>query len=669
MLPQKRTTPEGAKPNKSDAAAAKNRFKQAVRGQLIMAVGALLLVAALLFPMSVAWFTNVARTGSLQFQTETWGFDAEKIVLTDPVAVMRPGDHGYVSLSVDNSQGTGDIAAAVYADKTGMAPEMQQRLFFYVDAPRTYTFGEGETIREETADRQYILSAEPYSYSYEIARGECLTLSEEYCSDAPLKWEWVYDMEGYYFLGRVDASGVLAEEYLRPIQYELEKAAFSSDGQLQSIGDVPVAEFLTGVFDADGYEGTFDPEAYTEITYTNAQGEECCRRFYPVAVDENGQGVWVYLCNYDDTRSAQEYDNTQLGAGGMQVKITVSVNSVERGQEPAGVSSAAELLEQLTLSEGETSRTLNLKLTEDLTVETGDGTFALQAGVDADIDLNGYAIFYKGEEGVYNLFTVHEGAKLTLLNGELRGLSGNENLAQTNGSAVRCAGGETVISGIRVRDFDTAVYVDDPTGTGSAVKITGCDLETAATAVLLYSSGAESAARSRVIVQNSTIRSDYIGISGQGSSSTGTELVVLGSRVEGYWAGIYHPQQRSSARISGSTISGYTGLVVKGGTVTVYQSAVTGTGAYAAAAESGSGFADTGGGIYVEAVYPWSATVLLRGTENTVESVNGYGVELFGVSGKGPGRVQVEGGTVSGGMGAYHWNDIGTFTVPTEGEA
>lgn len=706
MLFQKKEPPqEAAQPNKQDAEAVRKHFRRAVRGQLIMALSALLLVAALLFPMSVAWFTNVARTSSIQFQAEAWGFDVEKINVTDPTAVMLPGDTGFVSLSVDNSEGTSAIYATVHVNKSELPEEMQQRLFFYVDTPKTYTFDiveqageeeseleQAETVIElnaeqeqeataetgskpEMVSKQYLVSSEPYGYRYYVSRGECLTLSEAYYNDVPLKWEWVYDMEGYYFIGSItEESGdysVSVEEYLRPITYNLEEAVFSTlDGQLEAIGETPLAEFLKTVFDADGYEGTLPltdsgeitPSAYVDVP-TQSE-DETFRRYYRVAVNENGQGVWAYLCGEEDTKNAASYDN-DLGASEMLVNITVAVTNVAE-DEVMTVCDARELQEKLAAANGET-----LQLTEDITVET---PLTVSPGTDVTIDLNSYSLLYIGGEETeeYAAFTVPAGAKLTLLNGEVHGAeTGDASITKSN--AVLCKGGETILGAVKVDGFDTAVSVDDrETEADSIVKIVGCSFDTAATAVLVYGNGAETEARSRVIIQNSNIQSNYIGISGQGTDMEGdqrwgTELVVLSSTVKGQWAGIYHPQQRSSAIISDSVVSGYTGLVVKGGTVTLYDSEVSGTGEYVSA-EASDGFTDTGDGIYVEATYPWSATVTLRGTGNCAESEYGYALELFGTSGKGYGKMIADGGSFFGGRAVSNWNGIGTFSLPTETE-
>jgi hypothetical protein len=180
----------------------------------------------------------------------------------------------------------------------------------------------------------------------------------------------------------------------------------------------------------------------------------------------------------------------------------------------------------------------------------------------------------------------------------------------------------------------------------------------------LLGNGKTSTALSRMIVQDCTIKSGYIGISGQNTDSAeeqwGTELILAGDTVTGRVAGIFLPQQQSTAILTGCTITGYTGVVVKGGTVTVYKSTITGTAKTETegAVTSGGAFENTGDGIYVEATNDWRATVVLRGNENNVTG-DPYAVELKGDDGKGPGTITIEGGSYTTKI-----NGIGTLNEP-----
>ena len=50
--------------------------------------------------------------------------------------------------------------------------------------------------------------------------GGSLSLTQTSHNDAKLKWEWVYDVVGYYLLGTVSNGTAAVEEYLRPVVYD-----------------------------------------------------------------------------------------------------------------------------------------------------------------------------------------------------------------------------------------------------------------------------------------------------------------------------------------------------------------------------------------------------------------------------------------------------------------
>lgn len=716
-----RQTTKKRQPNKRSAVT--ERMGGAVKGQLIMAGVALLLVVVLTFAMTVAWYTNVVQTGGLQFQTEAWGFDLADIQVADPEVIYKisPGAAGFVPLTINNSTGAEKILAVVNVSKSietdtadldsaagenitvtdaaidNTAPtdmtvdvteELRKRVFFYVDTPQTYRFGEGEYVQEETVSRVYLGNEGTESYQYIVEAGDILVLTEAYYSDVPLKWERVFDMEGYYFRGTVSEDAVSVEEYLRPIKYDLSQAVFDWEqngkaggtGQLTSIGTQTLAEFLKNVFDADGYQGTLECTDSGEITDTAykvkpdaVSGQN--RVYYKVAVDEEtGNGIWVYLCNQADMLAAQSFDSEySTGNESMEVTVKVAVSTVysaEKNQKTE-IGSAEELESALERTAEETS-TSNIQLTRDLTLTR---PLEIPQGSSVAVDMNHYSIAYMGEETEYALFSVPEGSTLTLTNGDLRGNEkGGGNGGVIKSTAVSCAGGRAVIGAVKVSGFDTALFVDDRMSGDSEAKISGCDFDTDSTAISVYGNGSRTKGLSRIVVQNSTIKSGYIGISGQGTDTTddqrwGTEIVVANSTIEGTWAGLYQPQRQSATTISKCRITGHTGIAVKGGTVTIYDSTISGTGEQMSAAVSSGGWTDTGDGVYVEATYGWSATVVLRGTGNTVTSAHGYALELYGVSRKGPGKLIAEGGTFESSLeNANNWNEIGTFGVVSNEE-
>lgn len=647
-------------------------------GKVIIAAAALLLAGVLLFAMSVAWFTNVAQTGGLRFRTQAFGFDSDKIKLDDGTYAAYPGAGGYISLAVDNSDRADGIRISVGADRSTLEEELQKRIFFYVDTAKSYSFPEQtpsapsdgesteETVTVETVQRVYLGASADLSYTYLLGGGEKLRLGEDYCSDAPLKWRWVYDVLGYYFRGTVSGGKVSVEEYLRPVEYELDSAVFESDATKEDYG-APVrigtqsrAEFVRQLMQNDGFRGAPELDENGAISAKDyvKLGNKI---YYKVMTQEDGSGVWLYLCDLAEIEAASAFDNAFAENTELSVTVKVTVSNEESQHTP--VATEQELLAGLE-SGGVLTLQNDIALAAPVTLEAG------QAAV---IDLCDYDLAYTGQEQTYNLFTVSQGASLKLLGGTLtgngKGVGQEKNPANISSVAVQCTGGEATLSGVTVRDFDGAVQIYDCDGAAdSTLRVLGCDFETAATPVSLYGNGSASAVRCRMVIEGSRIKGGYFGIAGNGrttgTGSYGTELTILHSEIIGNWVAIYHPQQASVLTVAdGSTLTGYTALVLKGGSATLYDTQVSGTGEWAAAKNGGGGFTDTGGGIYIEATYDWSASVKLAGTKNKVESKNGYALEVFGQSGKGPGRLIAERGTFTGGKGESNTNGIGTLSV------
>lgn len=633
----------------------------------MIAAASLLLAVVLIFAMSVAWFTNVSQTTGLQLQTQSWGFDINKIKIAEQGTKYEaaPGMNGYVPLTVDNGDGASAVSVTVSVNKQTMEEELRKRVFFYVEEPKTVRFETDGTA--ETMPVQYLGSDDRQGYRYLLAGGDSLILTQTYCSDAAFKWQWVYDMQGYYFRGRVSNTEVKVDEYLRPIEYDLNEAVFDQNETSQSyrrllrVGGQTAAQFLKGVFDADGYYGSLkllqDGSASPE-TYLTVDG----RLYFRVETDDLGFGVWAYLCNYEEIRAATDFDNSLVAAGTADITATVRVSVANVETPRTEVTTAEELTRELHSSRNQTvTLKQDLTLTEPLT---------LSGETEAVLDLNGFTLNYAGEEADYSAFTVEEGSALTLLNGVLNGNGkGSDTAGDFQSIGVSVYGGRLLLSGITASDLDTAVFLDDHAAkTDSAVKISSCEFDTTSTGIALYGNGEETETPTRLLVRNTKITSGYIGISGQGTNKPndqrwGTDVTLLDCKIEGYWAALYQPQQRSDTTISACELKGYTAVAIKGGTVRFYDSTIKGTGAHKEAAASSGGWTDTGDGVYVEATYGWSAAAVLCGGGNRVESTFGYAVELFGVDKKGPAKLLVEGGSLRGALAASRSNAIGTLTI------
>lgn len=637
--------PEGA-----DVRSDVQRVGKVVRRQAILAIITLAVVAVTIFAMTSAWYTNVSKVSTLKFTTEVWGFDPGEITVSTEVINAAPGRGGIVPLTVDNTGKADGVKISVSVNKTSMGnTELRRRIFFYADAPIQRS---GETMA-----RSYIGSTDMSAWSYVVPAGQKLVLGNGYCSDVPIRWEWVYDMLGYYFLGTVDGTAPKIDEYLSPIEYDLDNAVFDitgdgATGRLLGVNGVAVGDFLASISAVDGYPGTISTAEGGYVAYADG------KVFYKVAVNESGYGVWAYLCTYGEIEQGIKFDTETAGTLG-DFSVTLTLSAVNLPVRSVSVSTESDIRSAIS---GESDAALELAGNVDVSAP-----IILDGDTSALIDLNGYTVKCVGTAGDFDAFKVRDGASLTVMNGDIVGNGQySASAAVTNSAAFRVSLGDLTMSGVNVSGFDSAVYVQDSAGTSadSVVRLYGCDLESPSTTVFFMGNGSASAANSKLIVNDCVINSTgYVGISGQGSTDRwGTDIAISGSTVSGYYAALYQPQQKSSTLITDCRMTGMTGVVIKGGTLDVVRSQVTGTGAYVPAARNGGGWTDTGDGIYMEAVYNWNASVRVDG-ESTVTSANSYGIELFGADGYGVGTVIVDGGTYTGGQGSANWNGIGSFVI------
>lgn len=617
-------------------------------------VGAVGLLVVLILSATVAWFTNISKTSNLVFHTEAWGLDEEKIQVPAegvPVSVS-PGGSGILPLRVDNSGNDRDVRLSVTVSKKGMDTELQKRVYFYVDRAGAPS-GSGQAA--EAADRVYLSSDPQEAARYTVLGGDKLLLGQDYYNDAPIRWKWVYDMEGYYFRGSLSQSGeggvealtkaltdamrpltpasgeeipeaeglkIEALEYIRPIEYPFDTAEFDMEtGLLKTAGGLSAVELLQRVSASDGYAGQIEAAVRIEG-----------KLYYPVSVSldtDTGTvtGVWAYLCTREEIEEGIRYDNAPEE---QTAAVTIEVTAQELPAEKREVRTRQELEQALGDSE------INVAvLANDLILE---GPIRLEEGYTGVLDLNGYSLHCSGEG---SLFTVAKGAGLTLRNGGLFGGDG--------GTAVTSAGGNTILSQVTVQGFDTAVSADAEAGAGdSRIRILDCVLKTKDSSVVVRGNGSATPGLTQVVIEGSTIQSENgAGVCGvDDAEEAGTSIVLLNSEISGGERGVYHPQQKSTLLMNQCTITGGTGVAVKGGTVTLQNSTIEGS---------------TGCGVLVEAGQPWPATVLLKG--NSTVSGASYAVELRGYENAGPGRIAIYGGSYSGTNGAAFWNGIGQFEI------
>ena len=587
-----------SKPGQHETSPALKRVRKSVYTQALLTVFLIVLTVVVLFAVTAAWYTNIVQTNDLVFKASKWGFEGE-VKSVDATIIASPGDEGVVELTA-RSESDGVTAVSVNISKAHMPEEIQKRIYFYADTAKN--------VSSETVDRVYL--GNNNSYTYTLIGPTTLMLTETVHNDVLIKWHWVYDVLGYYVLGTWDGSDMTVSEYLRPIEYDYDEALteFDANGNLVSVdGSTSVARFLTRISAGDGYAGTID------VTEKNSGG------YYPVSVDNSGYGVWAYLCTYSEIQVNTAYD-TYLGenanrfdAEGEQAsyvaKLTLSAQNSH--MEPTQISTASALISALNTGEA-----AMLRLSGDIALDEPLVIGAATESQQIMLDLNGNTLTV--DSGAYAdngaAIQVAAGSTLIMSNGTLEG-SGEEYAIDGAGASITLSGVD--ITGMKralnVRDYvSTNIYNSDAT-----IRVVDCEIETTDVAILISGNGQDSAQATRLVVEDSVIRSDYIGIAFNGSSDQwGTSTQIIGSDVYGYWAGIYHPQGDAELTISdGSVISGYTGMVLKGGSTTVTDSTIHGTGALQIPERvSMSGFNDTGDGIYIETNYGCPIQLQVSGT-------------------------------------------------------
>lgn len=565
----------------------------------------LLVVVVLLFAMTTAWFTNVVQTQGLTFQAETWGFSGN-VILPQKGILAAPGDTGVIEMNVVSDSPEAS-ALTVSITKEYMTPQqMQKRIYFYAD--------QTATVNGEQVQRQYISNTGGYCYT--VGGKGALVLSETVCSDVPLKWQWVFDVVGYYFTGIESEGVILPTEYIRPVEYDYYEAQYSKNGTLLMVDkNTSAAEFVQELTETDGYPGAFKAvKQGGTMVLVDEKGEAvqkydgayCIRQ-----ATETEPAVWLYLCTLDEIEENTLWDTNfvKLEQAERAFSARISLTGVQIKKEAVGVSDPAVLAE--TLNSGN-----NVKLEHDVTLPQG---ITLAQGVDTTLDLNGHTLTYTGNTPA---FLVESGSKLAVCNGTVVG--GEKT------TAFRSVGGQITLSDLTVKDVFCAVRIEDHLtknehGANSVVRIVDCDLQSKDDTVEVCGDGVASGGKTLLVIENSNIASQtYVGVLGKGNSTNpsqwGTEIQIINSTVSGYYAGIYHPMQQSALTISGgSVISGMTGIAMKGGSLTVTDSTVQGTGVEGVVDLStdpkltGSGWLDTGDGIYVETDYKYPISVVVSG--------------------------------------------------------
>lgn len=190
------------------------RMRRKLLFQAAAAACVCLIVAAAIFGVTAAWYSNVVKSEALSLQAEAWGFKGE-ITVPDSAITAAPGESGTLTGVFIRNESDKKVKVRLDVDKGGpeespMDPELQKRLYFYY---------------EKDGQRVWINSLQGYIFEMEPESSAEMT---------QVHWIWVYDLLGYYVLCSYDGSTVTEEEYLRPVEYELDTAEFDEEGTLTS---------------------------------------------------------------------------------------------------------------------------------------------------------------------------------------------------------------------------------------------------------------------------------------------------------------------------------------------------------------------------------------------------------------------------------------------------
>lgn len=599
--------------------------------QALFALAALATLGVLLYSLTTAWYTNVAETTELVFETESWGFEGQVKAL-DTGLLLAPGQSACAALSVTND-GEQINQITVTVDKSTMPEELQKRIYFYVPAAAKKS--------DKTADRVYLSTYG--GYSYRVMPKSTLLLTADSAADAPVRCEWVYDVLGYYVYGTLDENKQLitaekiaehkrndveAPVYIRPVEYDYDKAIFQDD-KLLTVGEVKVEDFVQALLAADGYKNADTTTKVGDYYAVNTTGTSKTEQ----------TGLWLYLCTQPEIKAAtvldtrigtyrylleqkdeqgnaiplteeQEYKDVAALLDG--AKATIQIAGQNLRTSIADVTEVKSLT--AALKQGE-----SVRLAGDMTLEEA---VTIPADKDVIIDLNGKQLTTAvvGQPVLESA----PGSSITVLNGTIDGGSRD--------TAVQLVGSSAAFSGVTIQG---RLLIDDKNesnenGTVSVVRLSNCTLKTVGdeqVGIHVFGNGAASSSRTVLLVEDCTIESTFAGILGNGSDDCyGTDIQVLNSTVKGKYAGIYQPQRGSRLLVQNSTVEGMTGIAVKGGTVTIQKCIVNGT------AEEGflptedqvkasrNGWLDTGAGVYVEANYDWADEITLTITDSTIST-------------------------------------------------
>lgn len=645
-----------------------SEMKARIYKQTGLALTAILVTVALLFAMSTAWYSNVLEAGSITFQAEKWELNAGDLSTDGSSVIAQPGARGILPVSYKNTSES-PLNIYVGVSKENMDRDLKKRVYFYTETPYTV---ENES-KKETVSRRYLTNGTAAPYTV-LSRGQ-LTMSDDFCSvDTPIYWEWVYDLLGYYVrVSSTPASdgSAVEMEYLRPIVYDYNKAAFDADGNLTTVDGKRADLFLQELAETDGYLNIFSE--------SNTVTDPVNQTMYYIVDNDNRDALGYYtairLLTKQEIAAANVWDTEQGKNGASFNDLKITITGETANIEVKDIDTPEALVAALKSEAGGYFRLIgDLELTENIQFSNKQQPITL--------DLGGNTLT-AAQAGI--MLRVNSGAQLTVLNGTVKasGDAGDIAFASLNG--------QLTLSNVRVENTGVAVYITDEYGKSadpdSTVYITGSTLTGSSTnqpAVMVLGNGTTTAQKTRCVMEDTTIEApNYIGISGFGEKvNAGTEIQLRRCTVTGKAAAIYHPQDNSTLKAENTVLSGSTGIAVKGGSVYLDNCVVTGSAAAALAGSfNNNGFTDTGAAVYLEAGYERdNIAVYITGENSRITAKKQQALLLYydeKDTNTRKARIAVSGGTYSSDVKDYlanalfqsKLNDDGFYIVITTKDA
>ena len=459
------------------------------------AIAVFMLTVVLLFTITAAWYNNIVEVEELKFEVDSWGVDGT-IMLDDEVLIhIAPGDSDSIPFKVDNNADR-LVNLQFNAYKKYLPDFMQQRFYFYVD--------DEVVVNNEKLDRVYI--HDDNAYYYTLLGGQTVDNTGDIHSEAEFKWEWVYDLLGYYVVIETDEEGISKETaYIRPVQYTYERASYDEEtGKLVSISNpddtvTEAEDFIINLLDTDGFvmgkqeEDGFTPSEYEtseDLIKTlkfNANSGEITKDYYEIYTnDVEGYGIYMYLCDYYEIAVNNKID-TYIGNGLKTYEITedhfaaVQVSCGQALEFFIDVSTEEELIRLLnntvTETDGEADEGAYIELlkNEKLINEkdhviirlTKDMRISPQNLTDCNmiIDLNGNSLICNTAAGE-TMITLNPDCSLKIYNGTIE---------PNGGVPFVTTGAELVLRDVMINTTGAAVAIQtDDDQQGSNVQLINC---------------------------------------------------------------------------------------------------------------------------------------------------------------------------------------------------